>query len=121
MSSEFVRRVSRAMLLALAAVAAGAGLMAGWPAVVGGLAGGLISLGSFRWIARGVARASAFPAGRGLAFSALAVGGRHIVLFGALAVVLWSGAAHPVALLAGMSLLPPIVIALGLSETRLAR
>lgn len=121
MSGEFVGRVSRAMLLALLAVAACAGLMAGWAAAVGGLAGGLISLGSFRWIARGVTRASTSPAGRGLALSALAVGGRHIVLFGALAIVLWSGAANPVALLAGMSLLPPIVIAFGLSETKLAR
>jgi hypothetical protein len=121
MSSEFVGRVSRAMLVALVAVAACAGLMAGWPAAVGGLAGGLISLGSFRWIAHAVVRASAFPTGRGLALSAIAVGARHLVLFGALAFVLWSGAAHPVALLAGLSLLPPIVIGLGLSTTRLAR
>lgn len=121
MSAEFVGRVSRAMLFALVAVAASAGLMAGWPAAMGGLAGGLISLGSFRWIAYGVARASAFPAGGGLALSALAVGARHLVLFGALVLVLWSGLAHPVALLAGLSLLPPIVITLGLSATRLAR
>ena len=120
MSGEFASRVSRAMLLALAAVAACAGLSAGWSAAVGSLAGGLISLASFRWIARGVARASTPGAARGLAFS-LAVGGRHIVLFGALAVVLGSGVANPVALLGGISLLPPIVIALGLSETRLAR
>ena len=120
MSSEFVGRVSRVMLVALAAVVAGAGLMAGWPAAVGGLAGGLISLGSFRWIARGVTGALAFPGARGVAFSALAVGVRHLVLFGALAVALWSGAAHPLALLVGLSLLPPIVIALGLSATRLA-
>jgi len=120
MSGEFVGRVSRAMLWALAAVAAGAGLMAGWPAAVGSLSGGLVSLGSFRWIARGVARASTFPAGRGLVLSALAVGARHLVLFGALAVALWSGAAHPLALLAGLSLLPPIVIALGLSAARLS-
>jgi hypothetical protein len=121
MGSEFVERVSRAMLFALAAVAAGAGMVAGWPGAVGGLAGGIISLGSFRWIARAVTRASAVPTGHGLALSALAVGARHIVLFGALAFVLWTGAAHPVALLAGLSLLPPIVIALGLAATRLVR
>jgi hypothetical protein len=120
MTGEFVERVSRTMLVALAAVTAGAGLMAGWPAVVGGLAGGLISLASFRWIARGVARVSAFPAGRGLALSALLVGGRHLILFGALAVVLASGVANPIALLVGVSLLPPIIIAFGLSRTRLA-
>src|SRR5881628_2610566 len=113
MGAEFVGRVSRAMLIALAPVATGGGLLGGWRGALGGLAGGLISLGSFRWIARGVARGSAFPAGGGLALSA--VGVRHLALFGALVIVLWSGAAHPVALLAGLSLLPPIVIALGLS------
>jgi len=121
MSGEFVGRVSRAMVLAVVVVAAGAGLTAGWPAAVGSLAGGFISLGSFHWIARGVARASAFPAARGLALSALAVGVRHLVLFVALALALWSGAAHPVAVLAGLSLLPPILIALGLSAARPAR
>ena len=110
MGAEFVGRVSRAMLIALALVATGSGLLAGWPGAVGGLAGGLISLGSFRWIASGVARPSALQAGSGLALSALAVGVRHLALFGALALALWSGAAHPVALLAGLSLLPPIVV-----------
>jgi hypothetical protein len=118
MSGEFVGRVSRAMLLALAVVAAGAGLMVGWSAAAGILAGGLISLGSFRWIARVVVRASTSTGGRGLALSALAVGGRHVVVFGALALALGSGVAHPVAVLAGVSLLPPIVIALGLSVTK---
>jgi hypothetical protein len=121
MGGEFVGRVSRATLCALVAVAAAAGLVAGWSAVVGSLAGGLISLGSFRWIARGAAGALSFPAGRGLVLSALAVGARHLVLFGALAVALWSGAAHPLALLAGLSLLPPIVIALGFVDARPAR
>ena len=72
-------------------------------------------------IARGVARVSMVPAGRGLALSALGVGGRHIILFGTLAVVLGSGAADPIALMAGVSVLPPIIIALGLSGTRLLR
>jgi hypothetical protein len=121
MGNEFVGRVSRAMLVALAVVAACAGLMAGWPAAAGSLAGGLISLGSFRWIARGVVQASTLPSRRGLALSALAVGARHLVLFAALALALWSGAAHPVALLAGLSLLPPILITLGLSAARPAR
>ncbi len=121
MGGEFVGRVSQAMLIALAPVAACGGLLAGWRGAVGSLAGGLISLGSFRWIAAGVVRASAFPAGGGVALSALAVGVRHLALFSALALALWSGAAHPVALLAGLSLLPPIVIALALYATRLAR
>ncbi len=121
MGGEFVGRVSGAMLIALAPVAACGLVLAGWPGAVGGLAGSLISLASFRWIASDVARVSAFPARGGLALSALTVGVRHLALFGALALVLWSGAAHPVALLFGLSLLPPIVITLGLHATRLAR
>ena len=118
MSGEFVARVSLVMLIGLAPFVACCGLLAGWPGAIGGLAGGFVSLGSFRWIARGVARASAARAGGLLAFSALAVGVRHLVLFGALALVLWSGAAHPVALIGGLSLLPPVIVALGLSTAR---
>jgi hypothetical protein len=59
------------------------------------------------------------PGGSGV-FSALAVGVRHLVLFGALALVLWSGAAHPVALIGGLSLLPPVILALGFSAARVS-
>jgi len=117
MGAEFVARVSRTMLLALLPLAVCCGLVAGWPGAIGGLAGGLVSLGSFRWIASGVVR----PMESGLGFSALAVGVRHLAAFGALALVLWSGAAHPMALVAGLSLLPPVVLARGLAAARLAR
>jgi len=114
MGSEFVGQVSRTMLVALAPLAVGCGVFAGWPGAIGGVAGALISLVSFRWIASGVMRS----AGGVLVFSALAVGVRHLALFGALALVLWSGAAHPMALVAGLSLLPPIIVARGLSAAR---
>jgi len=117
MGGEFVGQVSRTMLIALTPLAAACGLLAGWPGAVGGLAGGLISLGSFRWVASGVKGST----GGVLAFSALAVGVRHLALFGALALALWSGAAHPMALVAGLSLLPPIIIARGLAVARPAR
>ena len=118
MSGEFVGRVSRVLLVALGPVALGGGLVAGWPGAVGSVAGGLISLGSFRWVASGVARVSAPEAGGGLAVSALGVGLRHLALFGALASVLGTGVAHPLALVAGLSVLPPVLIALGLVQTR---
>jgi hypothetical protein len=118
MGHEFVGRVSRVLLIALGPVAVSGGLAAGWPGAVGCLAGGLISLGSFRWVASGVARASAPQAGGGLALPALGVGLRHLALFGALAAVLGTGVAHPLALVAGLSVLPPAVIALGLFETQ---
>jgi hypothetical protein len=115
MGGELVGRVSKTMLLLLAPVVVGSALLAGWQGAVGALAGGLISLGSFRWIASGVTRS----AEGGLAFSALAVGVRHLALFAALALVLWSGAGHPMALVAGLSLLPPVLVARGLSAARL--
>lgn len=118
MSGDFVGRVSRAMLVALVALAGCAALLAGWPGVVGIVAGGLVSLGSFRWIASGVSRAGAPGARVGLGLSTLAVGARHLVLFAALAVVLASGAAHPFALFAGLSVLPPLLIAFGLVDAR---
>jgi hypothetical protein len=121
MSGEFVARVSRVMLIAIGPVAMCGALLAGWRGALGALAGALISLGSFRWIASGFARTASPGAPGGLAVSALAVGVRHLALFGALAVVLWSGAAHPVALLMGLSVLPPVVIALGLLGTAGAR
>ena len=68
-----------------------------------------------------VAMCGALLAGWRGALGALAVGMRHLALFGALAVALWSGAAHPVALLMGLTVLPPVVIALGLLATAGAR
>ena len=119
MSGDFVGRVSRAMLVTLASMSAGAALLAEWSCAVGFLAGGLISLGSFRWVASGVARGGPPGAHGGFGLAALALGARHLAMFGALAVHLGSGAAHPVALFAGLSLLPPLLIALGLVEGRL--
>jgi hypothetical protein len=119
MGGRFVEHVSGAMLIALVPLVVVGGLIAGWRGAAGGLAGGLISLASFRWIARGV---SGLIGGSGGRFgSALGVGMRHLVLFGALAAVLGSGAAHPGTLLAGLSVLPPVLIAVGLFESRLAR
>ena len=118
MSGEFVGRVSRVLLVALGPVAVGGGLAAGWPGAVGSLAGGLISLGSFRWVASGVVRGSVPETGGGLAMSALGVGARHLALFGAVAIALGTGVAHPLALVAGLSVLPPVLIALGLWQPR---
>ena len=121
MGLELVGRVSRAMLIALGPAAIFGGLLAGWPGAVGAAAGCLVSLASFRWLSSAVARASV-PGAVGLwrSTSALAAGLRHLALFAALAVLLWGGA-HPVALLAGLSVLPPILIGLGLHAARFAR
>jgi hypothetical protein len=39
-------------------------------------------------------------------------------LFGAVGLLLWSGLVHPVALIAGLSILPPVLIAAGLRSAR---
>ena len=118
MGLELVGRASRVMLLVLAPATVGGGLLAGWAGASGVLAGGLVSLASFRWLARAVARADSPGAGVWRS-TGLAAGLRHLALFGALAVALSAGA-HPVAVLGGLSLLPPILIGLGLRAARLA-
>jgi hypothetical protein len=120
MNVEFVRRVTWTVLAALGPAAACGALLAGGPGAVGSVVGALVSLGSFRWIAGAVSRAST-PGGRaGLSLSALAVGARHLAAFGLLAAALVTGAAHPLALVAGLSLLPPVVIAVGLKPREAA-
>ena len=120
MNGEFVRQVTWTVLVALGPLAAAGAVLAGAPGAVGTAVGALISLGSFRWIAGAVSRAAAPSGGAGLSLSALAVGARHLIAFGALAAALVTGAAHPVALVAGLSLLPPVVIALGLRRAEIA-
>jgi len=120
MGGEFVTRVSVGTVIALVPVAVGGALGAGWPGAVGSLAGGLIALAAFRWIARGVSRAVSAGAHGGLALSGLAAGVRHLALFAALAVVLASGVAHPLALVAGLSVLPPMIIVFGLRATEMS-
>jgi hypothetical protein len=44
----------------------------------------------------------------------VALGLRHAALFGAVALALGSGRVDPLALVAGLSLLPPVVVVVGL-------
>jgi ATP synthase I subunit len=115
MDRELVERVTRGTALALVPAALLAGLVAGLEGALGAASGVLISLTSFRWIVRGSRRGALLFAGRrpGTLW-VLGLGLRHVTLFVAIALVLWSGAVHPLALLAGLSLLPPILIAAGL-------
>jgi hypothetical protein len=48
----------------------------------------------------------------------MSLGLRYVLLFGAVALLLGSGAAHPLALVGGLSILPPVLIVLGLSAAR---
>ena len=101
MDRELIEGVTRTTAIALIPVAA--------------IAGALVSLASFRWIARGARRAGhLFAGGRPGTLWLLGLGTRHVTLFSAIALCLWSEVAHPLALLAGLSLLPPVLILFGL-------
>jgi hypothetical protein len=49
---------------------------------------------------------------------ALGLGLRYVLLFGAVALLLGYGLVHPLALVAGLSVLPPVLIACGLRAAR---
>ncbi len=111
--TDLVSRVTLLTMGAILAVAMLAAWLAGPSGAVGTGAGGGIALLDFRWLARGV-RGAALGQRRGGAALA-GVGLRHIASFAALALALSSGWAHPLAVIAGVSVLPPVLIAQGLS------
>ena len=121
MGLELVGRVTRTSLIILAPVSLAAGLLGGGAGALGALAGGLLSLASLWWLSRGVRSAGAFFAGgRAHPLWMIALGGRYTLFFGAVALLLWSGAVHPVGLLAGLSVVPPVLILIGLRASRAA-
>jgi hypothetical protein len=119
MGLDLVGRVSRAVLALLVPLTLVGGVLAGRPGAFGVLAGGLISLASFTWIARGVrSSAKLFAGGRAHPLWALGLGLRYVLLFGAVALLLGYAIVHPLALVAGLSVLPPVLIACGLRTGR---
>jgi hypothetical protein len=106
--------ISRVTVLSISAVAVVAAAAAGFTGLAGaaGAAGaGAIAVLNFRWLARGAAHALAGGGPRGALVS---LGLRHLATLGALAVLLSSGWAHPVAAVAGIAVLPVVLIAEGL-------
>lgn len=117
--SELTARVTTRSGLALAGVALLAAWVGGAPALVGVLAGGAISFVNFRWLAWSATSASAAVGGQRLrAGRMVAVGLRFLAAFGALAAVLVTGWAHPLALMGGLAVLPCILIAQGFRAAR---
>ncbi len=111
--SNVTARVTAATCALVAALAAPAGWLGGSTAALGVLAGGALAVVNFRWLA---ARAVAVASSAGVAGGAWLVGaGLRLAAFAAACAVLlaleW---AHPVALLAGLSVLPCAVIVEGL-------
>lgn len=111
MDRDLVGRVTGWGALALFPLAAAATHMAGLQGLLGVLAGGGLAMGNFRWLDAGSGRALAlFSGGRVHPLWLLGLGARHLSLFGALGVLLWSGHFHPLWLAAGLSVLPPVLI-----------
>jgi ATP synthase I chain len=99
--------------LALAALAVW-GLAAG----AGVAAAGALTIANFRWLARGAAMAAGGSRERRLAVWMLSAAGRFTGLLAAFAALFASGWVHPVAVVAGLTVLPCAVVARGLYAAR---
>jgi ATP synthase I subunit len=119
MGPELIARVNWITLLLLVPVTLASAWLGGASSAVGTVAGGLLSLASLYWVTRGVRNAGGFLAGgRSNRGWVIALVLRYAVLFGVVALLLRTGAAHPLGLVAGLSILPPVVIILGLRSVR---
>jgi hypothetical protein len=87
--------------------------LAEWSAALGILAGGALAAVNFRWLAARADVASAAPGLAGaLWYAGAAV--RFVLVMAVAGMLFVSGWAHPVALLAGFTVLPCAVVAFGL-------
>jgi hypothetical protein len=108
-------RVSVACAVALAALAMPAAWVGGAAMAMGLLGGGLLALANFRWLVHGAASGGSRPAA-----AVLAAGFRFLLLSAAFVALVALGA-HPLGIVAGLTILPIAVIIQGLRlahETR---
>ena len=114
--AQFLARVTLDTGIAIAALAFAATWIGGASAGVGVLAGGAVAVGSLWWVSRGALAmtGTTFERGRWVVASSA----RFAVIAGAIGLVLVSGLAHPVALVAGMTVLPCALITEGLRSAR---
>lgn len=91
----------------------------GVPIVLGVTGGGAVALGNFSWLCRAGRRTAALVAGeaRG-SLSWIGLACRHLVVFLAVVLLLSSKWVDPLAVLLGISVLPPVLIANGLLAGR---
>jgi len=112
-------RVTWSGLAAVGALSAVAGWAAGVEGAAGVAGGGAVALLNFRWLARSVANAVALVRDGGSGGAALRGAWlRHLSTVGVLGLLLGSGWTHPLAVILGLSVLPPILIAQGLRAAR---
>jgi len=118
--SELTTRVTLDTCAAVLVLAALAGWLLGAPSGVGVLAGGALAVVNFRWLVirtsvamtTGSTSAAAWIIGAGLRFAACAAACGALLAYG------W---AHPIALVAGFTVLPCDLIARGLASARTER
>jgi hypothetical protein len=114
---KLLTRVTVETCTLVAALAAPAAWLGGATAALGVLSGGALAVLNFRWLsarAMSAAAAGGVPGALWLATAGL----RFAACVAACAALLATGAAHPVALLAGFTTLPCVLIARGLAAAR---
>jgi hypothetical protein len=114
---DLTARVSRDACVLGAAVTAPAAWLGGLDGALGAAAGAVIAVGNFRWLASRVT-AAAGAASTERPLWTLGAGLRLAALAGAVTLVLVSGHAHPLAIVAGLSVIPVCVVAQGLRAAR---
>jgi ATP synthase I chain len=114
---ELAARVTLDVGVAAVVLAALGLWLGGAPAALGTLVGGALAVLNFRWL---VARAAAVTAAGGTPPVAWIIGAglRFACCAAACAVVLVAGWAHPLAVVAGFSILPIDVVVRGLAAAR---
>lgn len=119
MGRELIQRVLAVGAACVLPLALAGFLAAGSHGGLGVLAGGAIALGNLWLLARGSDWAlGLFTGPRIHPLWVLGLGLRYLALFGLLGFLLWSGRVHPVALILGLSVLPPVLITYGLRSVR---
>lgn len=112
MDRDLVGRVAMTGALALVLLAAAALYVAALPGFLGVLSGGAVGLASLAWLSLGYRGALAlWSGGRAHPLWLVSLSLRHLFLFAALGILLWSGYVHPLGLVAGLSVIPPVLIA----------
>jgi hypothetical protein len=114
-SKAFVRRVSVETAIGLGVLGVLAGWFAGPSAGLGVVAGGILALANLWCLSARAMSAAAAAGGAGWALAAML---RLAATAVALALILMTGLAHPVGIVAGLTVLPLALVARGLAASR---
>jgi ATP synthase I chain len=115
--SDLMWRVTRDVCALGAALTLAAAWLGGAPGALGAATGVALALGNFRWLATRVPTASG-GGGAARVLWPMAAGLRYLAFAAATAIVLATGWAHPVALVAGLTALPCALVGHGVRAAR---